>query len=70
MTTYRQGRRIYATEVLLPAKKAGQPYASVIMAHQIRTIAKERLRRSYGWLEDEALQEKVRTAMRVHLDLE
>jgi mRNA-degrading endonuclease toxin of MazEF toxin-antitoxin module len=46
------------------------PYDSIVMAHQIRTIAKERLRRSYGWLEDETFQEKVRAAMRVYLDLE
>jgi len=70
MTTYRRGRRIYSTEVLLPAGKAGQPHDSIIMAHQIRTIAKERLHRSYGWVNDEGLREQVRAAMRVHLDLE
>lgn len=70
MTTFRSGRRIYSTEVLIPAGEAGQPHGSIVMAHQIRTIAKARLRRSYGWLEDETLQEKVRTAMRVHPDLE
>jgi mRNA interferase MazF len=70
MTTHRPGRRVYSTEVLLPAGMAGQPQDSIVMAHQIRTISKERLRRSYGWLLDEDLREQIRAAMRVHLDLE
>lgn len=70
LTTFRSGRRIYSTEVFLPAKKAGQPNDSVIMAHQIRTISKGRIKRSYGYLEDEELREKVRSAMRTHLDLD
>jgi mRNA interferase MazF len=70
LTTYRAGRRVYATEVLLPAGAAGQPNDSIVMAHQVRFIARERLRRDYGWLTDEGLRERVRQAMRVHLDLE
>ena len=70
LTTFRPGRRIYSTEVFLPAKKVGQPNDSIIMAHQIRTISKGRLKRSYGYLQDEELREKVRYAMRIHLDLD
>src|SRR5438552_1419851 len=70
MTTHRSGRRVYPTEVLLAAGKAGQPHDSLVMAHQFRTISKERLRISYGSLEDEELRRQVRTAMRLHLDLE
>src|SRR5262245_18891139 len=69
MTTCRPGRRIYSTEVLLPAGCAGQPNDSRVMAHQIRTVTKQRLGRSYGWLRDNALREQVRTAMQVQLDL-
>jgi len=70
LTTHREGRRIYATEALLPANAAGQPRDSLVMAHQIRTISKERLHRSYGWVRDEELRDQIRAAMRVHLDLE
>jgi mRNA interferase MazF len=69
LTTYRSGRRVYSTEVLLPARRAGQPRDSIVMAHQIRAIAKERLLHPYGRLEDEGLRAQVRTAMRVYLDL-
>ena len=37
-------RRLYPSEVFLPQGKAGQPLDSIIMAHQIRTISKERLK--------------------------
>ena len=70
LTTHREGRRIYATEALLPANAAGQPRDSVVMAHKIRTITKGRLRRSYGWVRDDGLRGQIQAAMRVHLDLE
>ena len=70
LTTSRPGRRIYSTEVLLPAKKAGQPNDSIILAHQIRTISKVRLKRSYGYLQDEGMRDKVRFAMKTYLDLD
>lgn len=70
VTTRREGRRIYPSEVALPAQTAGQPSESVVMAQQIRTVAKERLRFSYGRLEDETLRDQVRAALRLHLDLD
>ncbi len=63
-------RRLYPYEILLPKGAAGQPLDSIAMAHQIRTISKERLRRVYGYLEDESRREAVRQAIRDHLDLE
>jgi mRNA interferase MazF len=69
LTARKPGRRIYSTEVLLEAGKAGQPQDSIVMAHQIRTISKQRLREPYGVLEDETLREQIRRAMRTHLDL-
>jgi mRNA interferase MazF len=70
LTSYREGRRVYSTEVLIPASEAGLPQDSIVMAHQIRTLAKERLGRCYGELKDEDLREQVRQAMRIYLDLE
>jgi mRNA interferase MazF len=62
-------RRRYPSEVLLPRGSAGQPLDSLIMAHQIRTISRQRLRRVLGYLEDAALRQAVREALKVHLDL-
>jgi mRNA interferase MazF len=70
LTTRRPGRRIYATEVLLPAGAAGQPDDSIIMAHQVRTISTRRLKKAYGELADLDLRSAVRRAMRLYLDLE
>lgn len=63
-------RRLYPSEVLLPQEAAGQPAQSLVMAHQIRTISKERLGRVLGHLEDPALREAIREAVREHLDLD
>jgi mRNA interferase MazF len=70
LTTYRPGRRIYATEVLLPAGAAGQPDDSIVMAHQVRTISTRRLKEVYGELVSSDLRNSVRRAMQMFLDLE
>ena len=70
LTTHRPGRRIYATEVLIPAGAAGQPEDSVVMAHQVRTISTRRLKEAYGELSKPELKEAVRQAMKLYLDLE
>jgi mRNA interferase MazF len=70
LTTPRPGRRAYRHEVFLPAGSAGQPNDSIAMAQQIRTLAKERLGRTYGFLEDEGLRARIRAAMKIFLDLE
>ncbi len=63
-------RRLYPSEVLLAERKAGQPLGSIIMAHQIRTISKQRLGKLLGYLEDARLRDEVRAAIREHLDLD
>ena len=63
-------RRLYPSEVLLLQGQAGQPRESIILAHQVRTIARERLRNVFGYLEDPALRRLVQDAVREHLDLE
>jgi len=70
MTAIKPGRRVYSTEVLLPPEAAGQPEASVVMAHQIRTLSIRRLGQLYGELADEELRGAVRAALRLYLDLE
>jgi mRNA interferase MazF len=63
-------RRLYPSEVLLPRGAAGQPLDSIVMAHQIRTISRQRLRSSMGYLEDASLRQAIRDAIKEHLDLE
>lgn len=70
VTMRRAGRPIHVSEVLLPALAAGQPSESVVMAQQVRTLAKERITFSYGTLSDEMLRAQVRAVLRLHLDLE
>ena len=62
-------RRLYPSELLLPAGKAGQPSKSIVMAHQIRTISKQRLGKLLGYLHDAQLRHEVRQAIKEHLDL-
>jgi mRNA interferase MazF len=63
-------RRVYSTEVLLPAGAAGQPEDSVVMAHQVRTLSIDSLEHLYGELTDGHLKTEVLRAMRVYLDLD
>lgn len=63
-------RRLYPSEVLLAEGKAGQSLESIIMAHQIRTISKQRLGRLLGYLDDPQLQHEVRGAIKEHLHLD
>jgi len=63
-------RRLYPSEVLLPQGKGGQPLDSIIMAHQIRTISKQRLKCLLGYLEDLQIQDEVCASIREHLDID
>jgi mRNA interferase MazF len=63
-------RHLYPSEVFLPKGKAGQPLDSIIMAHQIRTISKQRLEKLFGYVKEAQLQSEVRTAIREHLDID
>jgi mRNA interferase MazF len=63
-------RNLYPLEVFIPKGKAGQPMDSVIMAHQIRTISKQRLEGLLGYLEDVQIQNKIRAAIKEHLNID
>lgn len=62
-------RRLYPAEVPLPKRAAGQPLDSIVMAHQIRTISKQRVASLVGYLTDPSLRQQVQQALRDHLDL-
>ena len=69
LTTWKEGRRVYPTEVLLPGGTGGLPAASLVLAHQVRTISAQRLSTAIGSLGNSALRGQVATALRLWLDL-
>jgi len=69
LTTWKAGRRVYPTEVLLPAGTGGLPAASLVLAHQVRTVSIRRLSSAIGSVADAALRDRVATALRRWLDL-
>ena len=70
LTSLKPGRRVYATEVSLPKGTGGLAADSLVMAHQIRTIAKERLGARIGTLHEKELQNSVRESLRLFLELD
>lgn len=70
LTSRKPGRRVYPNEVLLKKGTAGLRADSLVLAHQIRTIAKVRLRKLRGYVAAEEVRNAIRQAMRIHLALE
>ncbi len=69
LTSLKKGRRIYPNEALLKKGVAGLDSDSIVLAHQIRTISKQRLMSCLGEISDTALQSQINDALRVHLNL-
>ena len=67
-TTYRAGRRVYASHVLVHAPEGGLTADSVVLCEQIRILAKSRLGRRRGMLSARTLQH-VERALLITLDL-
>jgi len=63
-------RRLYPSEVFLPAGTAEQPLDSIAMAHQIRTISKQRIGKLLGHLSDIKYRSEINEAIKEHLDIE
>jgi mRNA interferase MazF len=63
-------RRLYPSEVPIPANAAGNPRDSRVLAHQIRTISQERIEAVIGELRDDKLQRQVLDAIVDHLGIE
>lgn len=70
LTSLKPGRKVYPNEVLLPKGMGGLPKNSLILAHQIRTIAKDRLVGLYGYIHDAEVQAKIQEALKIHLAME
>ncbi len=70
ITSAKTGRRIYPNEVFVKANTGGLPRDSIILAHQVRTISKQRLSSLLGYFGDPLIQGAVREAVKIHLNLE
>ena len=69
LTSLKEGRKIYPNEALVRKGQHGMPVDSLIMAHQVRTISKERLRELIGTISEPETRNSVNYALRVHLNL-
>jgi mRNA interferase MazF len=70
LTTRSKDRRVYPNEVLLLSGTAGLECDAIAMAHQTRTVVKNRLVAQLGRIENDDLKSAIRRAMCVQLNLE
>ena len=69
LTSRKTGRKLYPSEVLLPAGAAGQRVDSIALCHQIRTISGQRALSVLGRLVDGTLRRQIADALLEHLEL-
>ncbi|MBZ4653785.1 MAG: type toxin-antitoxin system PemK/MazF family toxin [Peptococcaceae bacterium] len=69
LTAAKRGRKIYPIELLLDAKDSHLPQPSIAMAHQIRSISKDRLISQCGYIDNDECKEKIRNIIKLYLDL-
>lgn len=69
ITSLKPGREVYPNEVRLSKGTAGLAMESLVLAHQIRTISKQRLQGVLGFIQDISLQKEINKAMKVHLNV-
>ena len=67
-TTYRGGRRVYPSHVLLFAPDGGLTADSIALCEQVRSMSKSRLRRRRGVLPAHAMRQ-INHALLIALDL-
>jgi mRNA interferase MazF len=67
-TSYREGRRVYPTQVLVIAPDGGLSNNSIFMADQVRVLAKSRLLTLRGRLSNDSI-EQLNQALSIALDL-
>ncbi|MEF3302377.1 type II toxin-antitoxin system PemK/MazF family toxin [Paenibacillus sp. GYB003] len=69
LTSLKPGRTVYPVEVYLPANVSGLSKDSIVLAHQIRVIRKERLGQKCGEIKSDPIKEAVRHALKLYLDI-
>ena len=69
VTTRKTGRQVYSNEIMLQAGRYGLEEESIVLAHQICTVSKNRIKRRVGIVSDKAVQESCLEAVRIHLGM-
>jgi mRNA interferase MazF len=69
LTSLKPGRKVYPVETLLEPEDSGLKDLSIVMAHQIRAMAKDRLAEKCGAVGKEETRERIRNIIRLYLDL-
>ena len=69
ITSVKEGRHVYPTEVYLRAEDTSLTKDSIVMAHQIRSISKDRLGARCGAIADASIKDAVKSAVRCYLEL-
>lgn len=69
LTTWKKGRRVYPTEVLLKAETVDLDVDSLVLCHQLRTVSAERLSPAFASLAGTTQRDAVERAVRLWLDL-
>ncbi len=69
ITSQKPGRKVYSIEAFVSKDDSGLSKDSIVMAHQIRCISKERLKEQCGSIVSHKLQESIRNAMKTYLDI-
>ncbi|WP_204106370.1 MULTISPECIES: type II toxin-antitoxin system PemK/MazF family toxin [Spirulina sp. CCY15215] len=67
-TTYKEGKRVFPTQVLIHAPEGGLTSNSIAMADQVRVLAKTRLFHFRGRLSEEKIKQ-LNQALLIALDL-
>ena len=63
ITSARASKVVYPTEVFLSSEESGMPKDSLVMAHQIRTIYKQRLLEHCGQVQSDQLRRAILGAL-------
>jgi mRNA interferase MazF len=69
ITSLKKGRKVYPNEVLLNAGTGNLSRNSIVLAHQIRTISKSRLKETIGAITESNMQTSINEALKIHLNL-
>ena len=67
LASLKKGRKIYPIETIFQPEESQLQSPSIAMAHQMRTISKNRLQGPCGFINKEAVRERVRNIIRVYL---
>ena len=70
LTSRKAGRKLYVGEVLIRKGTAGLSADSIVLAHQVRTISKQRFLKRIGSLQTPIVRLQVLSALSSHLDID